>query len=692
MMFDSISRKLPILAEISKNNLKIREAEGKISSFYQLLLEQPAASEVCGKMKQAVLGRSASDYRSGYQKLVRIFEKESQLYERKQLLEKLYSFAPDWSSAIQMRQGIHGSDQVPLQIEEAWMWKQYQGILDELTKESVTQLQADSIALSREYRAQTAELSKWKAWYALKTRIENDCSLQSSLVSWKQNTKKMGKARRMTAVYKAAAREHMIKCQKAVPVWIMPMAKVFENYTPGQTEFDVLIVDEASQSDLSALAMTYFAKKVIIVGDDRQVSPSAVGVDQSRVMDLASGTIREQIPSWELYTGTTSLYDIVSTVYPSLMLREHFRCVPDIIGYSNKLSYDYKIKPLRDTSKCLLTPAVVNYRVSGHRSQTRKQNDAEARSIVALIKACIKQKEYDSKTFGIISLLGDEQTKLIEKYLFEQIDPEEIDKRNIIYGTSAQFQGDERDVIFLSLVDSREKEGPLHKIGYGSDDMYRKRYNVAASRARDQLWVVHSLDSYTDLKPGDLRRDLIEYAANPKAFSQKADQVEKAAESPFEAEVGKAIAARNYHLIQQWPVGAYRIDMVVQDGDRKAAIECDGEKWHSSEAQIKNDMERQTILERLGWRFIRIRGSEYYRNPEKTMDRVFQELENLNIHPVSQILQTETVGSDLLERVKRQAQEYLAEQGFDFDAGSREEAVKFALNSLEEGTVTEQIS
>lgn len=73
--------------------------------------------------------------------------------------------------------------------------------------------------------------------------------------------------------------------------------------------------------------------------------------------------------------------------------------------------------------------------------------------------------------------------------------------------------------------------------------------------------------------------------------------------------------------IRYWR-GAYRLDMVAVCGKKRVAIECDGERWHSGEAKIREDMERQTILERLGWRFIRIRGSEYYRDAEQTMQRV----------------------------------------------------------------------
>lgn len=73
--------------------------------------------------------------------------------------------------------------------------------------------------------------------------------------------------------------------------------------------------------------------------------------------------------------------------------------------------------------------------------------------------------------------------------------------------------------------------------------------------------------------------------------------------------------------------------IVVVCGEKKVTIECDGERWHSGEDKIREDMERQTILERLGWQFIRIRGSEYYRNPDRTMECVMAELTHNNILP-----------------------------------------------------------
>lgn len=685
-VLESIDRSLPLAAVVIENYLRKSEIEDLIDRVFASVLVGPRAkSVVCRNLKNAVESRSDRAYQNAYQAYKEVYAKLSIRSRRALLLEKLGKVAPDWASSIQKRDNQHGLGIVPANIEDAWLWKQYSLILEERSKESLAKLQADSVLLSRKYREKTSELAKWKAWYALKQRIDRNLALKTALKSWALAVKKVGKAAKLGGLYKQAARQHMIACQEAVPVWIMPVSRVFESYTPGKNSFDVIIVDEASQSDITALAITYLGKKIIIVGDDKQVSPSGIGVDLSQMLHLSEGTIKDRIPSWELYASPlTSLYDIVSIAYSDLMLREHFRCVPDIIGYSNRLSYDYKIKPLRDTSDCVILPAVVNYRVNnGHRDEYRKQNDSEARTIIALLKACIERKEYEDKTFGIISLLGDEQVKLIEKYLFQQFGADIIENRRIIYGTSAQFQGDERDVVFLSMVDSNENEsgGPIKLMGNGSQDANRKRYNVAASRAKDQLWIVNSLDPGMDLKDGDIRKGLLDYATNPHAYQQMADEVASRAESPFEEGVGKALVAKGYSLVQQWPVGAYRIDMVVIDGKKRIAIECDGEQWHSTDIQVRKDMERQTILERLGWRFIRIRGSEYYRKPEETMERVFKEIEAYDIHPINHIEAKSVADSQLLTDIKRRVEELLTSEGFAFDTGDETATVRFALDS-----------
>ena len=277
----------------------------------------------------------------------------------------------------------------------------------------------------------------------------------------------------------------MSKCQEAVPCWIMPIHKALESLNPRVNRFDVIIIDEASQADISSLAILYMGKKLIVVGDDKQVSPMAVGVEEDKTTALQEMYLQDKIPNAHLYNAKMSIYDVAATTFQPLMLREHFRCVPDIIGFSNMLSYDFKIKPLREASSSNIMPAVVNYRVKdGERTGGLKTNPREAATIVALMKACMEQKEYAGKTFGVISLLGDNQVKEIQQRIDKEIDSKDIVARNILCGNSANFQGDERDVIFLSMVDSNEKSGPLPMMTYGVDDAYRKRWSAAL----DFLW------------------------------------------------------------------------------------------------------------------------------------------------------------------------------------------------------------
>ena len=122
----------------------------------------------------------------------------------------------------------------------------------------------------------------------------------------------------------------------------------------------------------------------------------------------------------------------------------------------------------------------------------------------------------------------------------------------------------------------------------------------------------------------------------------------KTADSEFEVRVAKSLVRRGYHVEQQHHVGSYRLDMVIRYAGEAVALECDGERYHG-EDQIRSDMERQTVLERNGWRFIRLRGAEYFRRPEAAIERVCQDLANLGIYPEAK---APVEANDLLARVR----------------------------------------
>jgi very-short-patch-repair endonuclease len=174
----------------------------------------------------------------------------------------------------------------------------------------------------------------------------------------------------------------------------------------------------------------------------------------------------------------------------------------------------------------------------------------------------------------------------------------------------------------------------LRATGDGAFEQTKKRYNVAASRARDQLWVLHSFDPDLHLKAVDLRYRLIQHVRDPKASARNFDEQVGRVESPFEREVLKKLTNAGYRVTTQVEVGYFRIDMVVEGQGKRLAVECDGDRYHPIE-KLSEDMNRQSILERLGWKFSRIRGSSFYRNPDVAMQSVYAKLKELEILPAS---------------------------------------------------------
>jgi very-short-patch-repair endonuclease len=613
-------------------------------------------SGVARKLRTAVRECNTPAYGEALEALRGLWSKVPIWSRRRALLTRLGQAARGWALAIHNRESPHDRPLVPGDAEAAWRWRQ---LHDEIARRAGL----DEIALTRRLqevrdtlRGLTAKLIDRMAWREQLGRT--DLAARQALQGWADTVRKIGKGTGKRApAHKARARQLLVQARDAVPVWIMPLARVAESFDPAHARFDVVIVDEASQSDVTGLLAWYLADRIVVVGDHEQVSPLAVGQETGAMQSLISEHLHS-IPNHHLYDGTTSIYDLARQSFGgTIALREHFRCVPDIIEFSNELSYNLEIQPLRDPSP-VARPHVVEFVVETT-DRAGKTNPAEARWIAALMKAATELDAYGGKTMGAITLLGDEQAGLIQDVAVSLIGAVELEGRRFVAGNSAQFQGDERHVIFLSMVDvSTGGKLPIRQT-----QAFKQRYNVAASRAQDQLWLVHSLDPGRDLQPGDLRRRLIEHIRDPGARRRAMLQAQRRAESPFEVAVIQRLLAAGYQVEPQVRVGGYRIDMVVSDGIKQAALECDGDRFHGVD-QIPADMARQAVLERTGWRFIRVRGTRFYRDPEATMAWVFEELRRLEIAPAGQGagVPPASAAHPLREAVVRRAWEIMREQ------------------------------
>ncbi len=494
------------------------------------------------------------------------------------------------------------------------------------------QLVQNLTKLERDERKLIAKLASKKAWSKVVEGLQQNRFLRQHLDAWVMAVKKIGKTgtSKRALKFRKIAQQEMEYCKDSIPCWVMPLYKVAETIKPEQEMYDYVIIDEASQLGPDAIFLLYITKNIIIVGDDKQTSPEYVGV-KSNTMSPHIERHLGGIPFSDYYGTEFSFFDHAKIFCNGVtVLREHFRCMPEIIEFSNRHFYapDGKgLYPLKQYSEDRLEPLVSIFCSNGYTEGTgaRIINKPEANNIAEKIGKLVEDKRYNGKSIGIITLQGNQQANVIESLLLKKIGEEEFNKRNIICGNSSSFQGDERDIILLSLVTAHN-----HNRSALVKPEDERRFNVAVSRAKEQILLFHSvqLDDLSNIN--DLRYKLLDHFKNYNSYQpiyntpieRKIGTQPEPFDSWFEVDVYNDIVSKQLKIIPQYEVakGRYKIDMVaLLPNGTKIAIECDGDKWHGPE-QYQNDIMRQKVLERCGWQFFRVRGSEYYTNREKALE------------------------------------------------------------------------
>jgi very-short-patch-repair endonuclease len=276
-----------------------------------------------------------------------------------------------------------------------------------------------------------------------------------------------------------------------------------------------------------------------------------------------------------------------------------------------------------------IDPPLVDILVTDGKRDARGINEAEAQIIIQEIKTIIDDPALEHRSIGIISLIGDKQAKRIYDLLLKEITPEQFARHRMMCGNAATFQGQERDIMFLSMVECPETSTTK------TSRVFEQRFNVAMSRARDRLYLVRSV-APENLKANDLKFKTIEHFRNPMEAGHIAmsDQVLDLCESGLEKEVGGELLKRGYRLRAQVPVAGYRLDFVVEgQGDHRLAIECDGDPYHGPDRWTE-DVRRQKALEQLGWIFWRVWGSHWYSDRNGCVQDLITTLDRLNIAPL----------------------------------------------------------
>lgn len=614
-------------------------------------LDPKTAHPCITQLAEAIEHRSLEAWREAWSRRQKLLAEKDRFQRYQCLIGKLRAVCPALADLVESTQGDSRWTDRLRRLEEAWHWAAAKTWLRKVADpQHYESLLERRLRLQQKIETALQELAAHKAWRAFFRRL--DSRTEQSLIAWTKAVARIGKGTgKFAHRHRRAARQYLLDCIPKIPAWIMPLHKVWETTDPVPGIFDTVIVDEASQAGVEALVLLLLSKRIIVVGDDKQNSPEAVGVQEDDVARLARDHLR-QFRFRDEFRPDTSLYDHAERAFGNVIsLREHFRCVPEIIRFSNDLCYrDSPLIPLRQPPPIRLRPLERQFVIGGfcEGEAQRIVNRPEAQAIVNKIEECLRDERderYKGKTMGVIALQGHAQAELIESELAKVLEPGVRQQRKLRCGVPATFQGDERDVMFLSLVIA-----PNHRFRALTELEAQRRFNVAMSRARDQVWIFHSIELH-DLSPHDLRRRLLNFFESPaetipdanheeltrlerelKRLSRAPGLQPEPYESWFEADVALELLRKGYRIRPQFEAAGYRIDLVIEGVANRLAVECDGDAWHGPD-RFDYDMARQRQLERAGWRFVRIRESEFYADPNHALQRITEACDELEIRP-----------------------------------------------------------
>ncbi|KJC45292.1 hypothetical protein UP06_14790 [Bradyrhizobium sp. LTSP857] len=541
---------------------------------------------------------------------------------------------PAWAERLRSEPASEATDPAaPNDWREAWEWAARLTYLEKIGASShLAQLHQERLEIEKALRDGFATLVKERTFFNLAATMKG--SAKSALQGFANIIRRLGAGTGQRAVlHRQNARLAMENCYEAVPCWIMPTWRVSEQLPATLASFDLVIMDEASQSDARELPALLRGKKVLIVGDDRQISPSSAFLSIANIARLRQNFLSEFPFRAEVEPGA-SIYDLARVMFPAkfVMLKEHFRCVEPIIRFSMQF-YNQDLVPLRipKPSERLDPPLVDIYVEDGQRRGKSKVNPREAEVIVEEIATIVEQAsrvEGPARSIGVISLVGADQALHVQKLLMERIGETAMMRHRVVCGDSASLQGDERDIVFISMIADRARKQSQTSI------QYQQRFNVALSRARDRMVLVRSVKE-EELNPKDLKSKVIGHFREPmpNVVNPSLDLIDLC-QSEFERTVFMALVERGYRVIPQVGSAGFSIDMVVEgEGGRRLAVECDGDRYHGPE-RWADDMRRQRILERVGWSFWRCFGSNYQIDQQGVMDDLIQTLDRMQIRPI----------------------------------------------------------
>ena len=437
--------------------------------------------------------------------------------------------------------------------------------------------------------------------------------------------------------------------QALKPCFMMSPMSVAQYLKPGAFEFDMVVMDEASQiRPEDAIGAIVRGKSLVVVGDPKQLPPTSFfqkAIDEHNVEDYTA------------MEDAGSILESAIPIFTTRRLRWHYRSRHEsLIAFSNQSFYDSNLvlfpSPKADDPEFGVHFHPVEGRFGGGRNteEARQAVDMAAQIIlegkesVALVAMNIRQCDELELQF---------EQSLKDDHLLRSAHEKHLDSEEpLLIKNLENIQGDERDVVVISMTYGPEEIGSrvMQRFGPINSDMGWRRLNVLFTRSKKRMHIFSSMSS-TDILGGDSAKRgvqslkaFLEYCETGRLRS--ATHTGRPPDSDFEVAVIKMLEAKGYSCEPQLGIAGYFLDIAVKDPTNPGAfllgIECDGATYHSAKSARDRDRLRQQVLEGLGWKIRRIWSADWFRNPEAQLMPILNELEKLKGSHLAQKKQAET--------------------------------------------------
>lgn len=428
--------------------------------------------------------------------------------------------------------------------------------------------------------------------------------------------------------------------QALKPVVMMSPLSVAQFLSPGRLDFDLLVMDEASQiQPVDALGAIARCRQVVVVGDERQLPPTKFFAKMTGAQPEDDGDDDAPVADIESILGLFSARGL-----PQRMLRWHYRSRhQSLIAISNSQFYENKlyIVPSPYTKEAAMGLRFHHVPEGLFDSGGTGTNAIEARAVAeAIIRHA---KAHPTQSLGVATF-SVSQRRAIQDELesLRRLNPDTEEffhahpSEPFFVKNLENVQGDERDVIMISVGYARNAQGYMAmRFGPLGADGGERRLNVLISRAKRRCEVFASItDDDIDLarvkgKGVFAFKLFLHYARTGRLSIATATQRDM--DSVFEEQVAAALQAKGYQLHPQVGIAGFFIDLAVADADRPGryllGIECDGASYHSARSARDRDRLRQAVLEDHGWIIHRIWSIDWFQRPAEQLERVVRAIE-----------------------------------------------------------------